>query len=404
MRILLVTQYFYPENFKSNDIAFELAKRGYKVDVLCGLPNYPEGRIYKGYGVFRKRIEKRDGVNIYRALQVSRGTTGSKLRLLINYFSYVVFGSIWAICLAMFRKYDCVLVHETSPITQAVPAIIVKKMQRIPFYIWVLDIWPDAMTSGGGIKNKQLIDQMTKFVKWVYNNAEKIMISSRGFEALIAKLDEKYQQKIVYFPNWADDVLRQPKCDIPQLPDGYKIMMAGNLGSAQTIKSVMQATLLLKQRKDIKWIFVGDGSEKKYMEEFVVQHNLHDTVFLMGRFPSEYMGSFFAQADAMLITLRAKFPHIRAVVPARLQSYMSSGKPIIGMADGGVADLIREADCGLCVHAEDYTALCQAIVDDIIPNKETFSQKGSNGRAFYEKNFTTNRCINNLETIINTQQ
>lgn len=401
MRVLLVTQYFYPENFKSNDMAFELAKRGYKVDVLCSLPNYPEGHIFKGYGIFKKRIEKIDGVNIYRALQVSRGSHGSRIRLVINYLSFVIFGSLWAIFLSIFKKYDCVIVHEPSPITQAVPAIIVKKWHKIPLYIWVLDIWPDAMTSGGGVKSKRLIKLMTKFVKWVYNNASKILISSKGFENLISQHDEKSRKKLVYFPNWADDVLKQPKYEIPKLPDGYKIMMAGNLGSAQTIKSVMEATLLLKNRTEIKWIFVGDGSEKKYMEEFIDKHNLHDTVYLMGRYPGDYMGSFFAQADAMLITLRAEFPHIKAVIPARLQSYMSSGKPIIAMADGGVADLVKEADCGICVKAEDYKGLCEAIVNEILINKETFTQKGLNGRIFYEKFFTTQQCINNLESIIN---
>ncbi len=401
MRVLLVTQYFYPENFKSNDMAFELTERGYKVDVLCGLPNYPEGHIFKGYGIFKKRIEKINGVNIYRALQVSRGSHGSKIRLLINYFSFVIFGSLWAVFLSIIKKYDCVIVHEPSPITQAVPAIIVKKWQKIPFYIWVLDIWPDAMTSGGGIKSKRLIGIMTKFVKWVYNNASKILISSKGFEDLIARQDEKYRTKLVYFPNWAADVLKQPQYNIPKLPDGYKIMMAGNLGSAQTIKSVMAATLMLKERKDIKWIFVGDGSEKKYMEDFIDKHNLGDTVFLMGRYPGNYMGSFFEQADAMLITLRAEFPHIRAVVPARLQSYMSSGKPIIAMADGGVADLVREADCGISVKAEDYNSLCKVITNNILTNREKFAIKGQNGRRYYERFFTTQQCIDKLESIIN---
>ena len=404
MRVLLVTQYFFPENFKSNDMAFELAQRGYKVDVLCGLPNYPEGHIFKGYGIFKKRIEKINGVNIYRALQVSRGSHGSKIRLLINYFSFVIFGSLWAVFLSILKKYDCVIVHEPSPITQAVPAIIVKKWQKIPFYIWVLDIWPDAMTSGGGIKSKRLIGIMTKFVKWVYNNASKILISSKGFEDLIARQDEKYRAKIVYFPNWADDVLKQPQYNIPKLPAGYKIMMAGNLGRAQTIKSVMAAALMLKEHKYIKWIFVGDGSEKKYMEEFIDKHNLGDTVFLMGRYPGNYMGSFFEQADAMLITLRAEFPHIRAVVPARLQSYMSSGKPIIAMADGGVADLVREADCGISVKAEDFSSLCKIIVNDILPNREEFAIKGQNGRRYYERLFTTQQCINKLESIINSHE
>lgn len=399
MRILIVTQYFYPENFKSNDMAFELAKRGHDVTVLCGIPNYPEGAYYEGYGLFQKRSETINGVKVYRCFQSARGRKAKGAFLALNYLTFAAFGSLWALYLGLFKKYDRVIVHEPSPITQAVPAIIVKKLQKIPFHIWVLDIWPDAMSSGGGIKNKRILSAMTKFVRWIYRNSTKILISSKGFTELILKQGEEFKDKLVYFPNWSDDVLQQPQQSIPKLPEGYKIMMAGNLGSAQTIKAVMEAALLLKDYKEVKWIFVGDGSEKPYIDEFVAKHHLKDTVFALGRFPANCMGSFYRQADAMLITLRAKFPHIRAVVPARLQNYMSSGNPIIGMADGGVAETIREANCGICVPAEDYKALSETILN-ILKQKEDFAQFGKNGREYFLQHFTKDHCIDNLEKII----
>lgn len=400
MKVLLVTQYFFPENFKSNDMAFELAKRGHEVTVLCGIPNYPEGKYFSGYGLFKRRKETIDGVKVYRCFQSARGKKAKGIFLALNYLTFVIFGSISALYLSLFKKFDCVIVHEPSPITQAVPAIIVKKLQNIPFYIWVLDIWPDAMSSGGGIKNKRVLSIMTRFVKWVYNNASRILISSKGFEELILKQGKEYKDKLIYFPNWSDDTLSQPDKDIPKLPSGFKLLMAGNLGSAQTIKAVMDAALLLKDRSDIKWIFVGDGSEKPYIDNFVKEHRLENTVYALGRFPADYMGSFFRSADAMLITLRAKFPHIRAVVPARLQSYMTSGKPIIGMADGGVAETIADANCGICVKAEDSKALSEAILDFVSLDKTTQIDLGSNGRKYYKKFFTKELCIDNLEKII----
>lgn len=399
MKILIVTQYFYPENFKSNDMAFELAKRGHEVSVLCGIPNYPEGVYYKGYGLLHKRIETIEGVKIYRCFQSARGRKAKGAFLSLNYLTFAFFGTLWAIWLSIFKKYDCVIVHEPSPITQAVPAVLIKKIQKIPFYIWVLDIWPDAMSSGGGIKNKRILSSMAKLVKWIYRNSAKILISSKGFKDLILKQGKEFESKLVYFPNWSDDVLAQPLQPVPDLPNGYRIMMAGNLGSAQTIKAVMGATLLLKDEKDIKWIFVGDGSEKSYIDDFVAKHHLEDTVFAIGRFPANCMGSFYRQADAMLITLRAKFPHIRAVVPARLQNYLSSGNPIIGMADGGVADTIKEAECGICVSAEDYKALSNEILK-IFKKKQDFAQLGKNGREYFLKHFTKEHCIDNLEKII----
>lgn len=399
MKILLVTQYFYPENFKSNDMAFELAKRGHEVSVLCGIPNYPEGVYYKGYGLFHKRTEAIDSVKIYRCFQSVRGRKAKGLFLSLNYLTFAFFGSLWALWLSIFKKFDCVIVHEPSPITQAIPAVLIKKIQKIPFYIWVLDIWPDAMSSGGGIKNKRILSAMTKLVKWIYRNSTKILISSKGFKELILKQGTEFENKLVYFPNWSDDVLAQPLQKIPELTQGYKIMMAGNLGSAQTIKAVMEAALLLKDEKEVKWIFVGDGSEKSYIEDFIASHHLEDTVFALGRFPANCMGSFYRQADAMLITLRAKFPHIRAVVPARLQNYMSSGNPIIGMADGGVADTIKEAECGICVPAEDYKGLSNAI-KGILEQKNEFAEFGKNGREYFLSHYTKDHCIDNLERII----
>lgn len=399
MKILIVTQYFYPENFKSNDMAFELAKRGHEVNVLCGIPNYPEGVYYKGYSLFRKRTETIDGVKIYRCFQSARGRKAKGLFLSLNYLTFAFFGSLWALWLSIFKKYDCVIVHEPSPITQAIPAVLIKKITKIPFHIWVLDIWPEAMSSGGGIKNKRILSTMTKLVKWIYRNSTKILISSKGFKELILNQGTEFENKLVYFPNWSDDVLAQPLQKIPELPQGYKIMMAGNLGSAQTIKAVMEAALLLKDEKEVKWIFVGDGSEKCYIDDFVAKHHLEDTVFALGRFPANCMGSFYKQADAMLITLRAKFPHIRAVVPARLQNYMSSGNPIIGMADGGVADTINEAECGICVPAEDYKGLSNAI-KDILKQKNEFAELGKNGREYYLCYYTKDHCIDNLEKII----
>lgn len=398
MKILLVTQYFYPENFKSNDIAFELVKRGHVVDVLSGIPNYPEGRYFSGYGLFRKRIEVVDGVRIYRAFQMPRGRNAKGFGLALNYLTYALFSCFWGIYLAVKNDYDCLLVHEPSPITQALPAVLLKKIRKIPFHIWVLDIWPDAMSSGGGIRNKHLLAWMTRFVRMVYDNAAKILISSRDFESLILKQGD-YKDKLVYFPNWAEDILKMPIRPIPDLPSGFRIMMAGNLGSAQTIKAVMQAALLMKDIKDVKWIFIGDGSERAYIEQFRSEYRLEDTVYVLGRYPFEYMSAFFHQADAMLITLRANFPHLKAVVPARLQSYMSAGKPILGMIDGGSASLIKEADCGCVVPAEDYEALCR-IITDILSDKNQFAQKGKNGRKYFEKYFTKKMCIDNLEQII----
>ena len=398
MRILLVTQYFYPENFKSNDIAFELAKRGHEVDALVGIPNYPEGKYYKGYGLLKKRHEVVNGVHIYRAFQTPRGKGGWRLPL--NYLTYVISGCIDVLIYFAWKKYDCVICHETSPIFQAYPGLLVSKLRKIPFYMWVLDIWPDAMRSGGGIKNEKIIDWADRRVKGIYKDCTKILISSKRFtESILPKGD--FADKIVYFPNWSEDMLEMPSdYHIPELPNGFKIMIAGNLGKSQNLDAVAEAMVKLRDVPEVKWIFVGDGSRKEWLDQFIVNNGLEDCAYTLGRYPFAAMPAFFAKADAMLVTLRAEFPHLGMVVPARLQSYMSAGRPVLAMIGSGGQDIIREADCGYAVGAGDVDAFVKVIREKVLTDREGFEAKGMNGRRYFEEHYRKEDCIDHLEDII----
>lgn len=270
MRILLVTQYFYPEVFKSNDLAFELARRGHHVDALVGIPNYPEGKYFKGYGLFSKRHEvidcsddnRKGKVNVYRCFQTPRGRGG--WRLPINYFSYVISGCLWVLFFFAWRKkYDCIIGHEPSPIFQAYPSLLLRKLRKTPFYYWIMDLWPDAMMSGGGVKNKRVLGFIDKLVKGIYRQTDKILITSRRFYKPIAAKGD-FADKIIYFPNWSDDILKMPQVyDIPQLFDGFKIMITGNLGKSQNLEAVTEVMLGLKDIPEVKWVFVGGGSRKE---------------------------------------------------------------------------------------------------------------------------------------------
>lgn len=399
-RVLIITQYFYPENFKSNDIAFELAKKGYGVDVLCGIPNYPDGEYFRGYGLFKKRFENINGVNVFRSFQIARGKNNS-IRLALNYLSYAFFASLWILFYFIWRKYDVIFVHEPSPITQGIPAVLLKKIKRIPLYFWVLDIWPDAMTSGGGIKNKKILSLVDSLVRFIYNNCDRILISSRGFESLILNKGD-YQDKIVYYPNWSEDILSMSQdYSTPELPDGFLIMVAGNLGKSQNPEAIIEAAKLTSSNKTIKWIFIGDGSKKQWIDYAIENYSLHETVFTYGRFPFEAMPKLFSHANAMLLTLKAEYPHLKQVVPARLQSYMAASVPVLGMIDGGGADIIQESDCGYVVPAGDYNELVRVLNETVLTDLDSFKVKGQNGRRYYEDNFRKETCIENLVDIFN---
>lgn len=399
MRILLVTQYFYPEVFKSNDLAFELVKRGHHVDALVGIPNYPDGKYFKGYGLFSKRHEVVNGVNVYRCFQTPRGKGG--WRLPINYFSYVISGCLFVLFyFAWKKKYDCIIGHEPSPIFQAYPALLLRKLRNIPFYYWIMDLWPDAMKSGGGIKNEKLLNLVDKLVKDIYSQTDKILITSERFREAIAKKGN-FKDKIYYFPNWSDDILSMSQeYEIPQLPEGFKIMIAGNLGKSQNLEAVTEVMLGLKDVSEVKWIFVGGGSRREWLEQFIKDNALEDRAICVGQYPFKAMPAFLKQADAMLVTLRAGFPHLEAVVPARLQSYMSAGRPVLAMIGCGGADIINESQCGYAVPAGDSDALIKIIKEKVLLNKDAFSMMGNNGRHYYEKNYRMDLCIDNLEKII----
>ena len=399
MRVLLVTQYFYPENFKSNDIALELTKRGHKVTVLTGLPNYPEGKIHENYGFFKRTKENYQGVSVIRTWLVPRGKGGG-VRLFLNYFSWAFFASIKALFLSFQKKFDVILVHEPSPITQGFPAIVVKKIQKIPLHFWVLDLWPESLTSAGGISNKYVLLIFTKMVKYIYNNSDKILVSSKGFkESILAKGD--YNDKLVYFPNWAEDSILKGNSNypIPDLPKGFKIIFAGNIGVAQDVNSVIKTALILKEKTDIHFVFIGDGRSKVQLEDFVLENDLNQTVHFLGRFPIDAMKTFFNQADVLLVSLKDELI-FNVTVPAKLQAYLCTQKPILGMLNGEGAAIINDANCGLSVNAGDPNGLAEKVLKLYEMSNEGRNILGGNGFRYFEENFTMSKCIDNLEFIL----
>lgn len=397
MRVLLVTQYFHPENFKSNDVAFELSRRGYDVTVLTGLPNYPKGRIYDGYGIFRKRKEVIDGVKIYRTLVIPRGHGGGA-RLALNYLSWAFVASIWAFFMAIFRRYDAVIVHETSPITQGFPALIVKKLQKIPMYFWVLDLWPESLQAAGNINNKHILGFFTWVTSLMYRNSDKILMSSKGFRKSILDKGD-FEEKLVYFPNWAEDIFNDPADgEIPDLPEGFKVMFAGNVGEAQDFDTVMSAALMLKG-SGARLIVVGDGRKKEWVDKFVVENDLADVVFMMGRHPLESMPTFFSRADVLFLSLKDDYI-FTLTTPAKLQAYMASGKPVLAMIDGDARQLIEECRCGLACKAGDAEAFAGAVKKLMCMPAEELCKYGRNGREYFERYFRKDGCIEHLCSLI----
>ena len=394
MKLLIVTQYFYPENFKCNDMAFELKRRGHDVTVMTAIPNYPVGKFYDGYGVFKKRKEIVHGVKVYRSLLIPRGKGGG-LRLALNYLSYTLFASIKAFWMGFTKKYDAIIVHEPSPILVGVPAVIVKKIKKIPLHFWVLDLWPESLTAAGGITNKSVLRLFDKITQWIYKNSNTLLIGSKGYrQSIIQKGD--FGNKIKYYPNWVEErLLENDISSIPDFPKGFNIVVAGNMGDAQDLPHILDAMLILKGNP-INIIFIGDGRKKDYVENFAFEHSMQDQIICLGRHPLEMMPSFFSKADVLFMALKDE-PIFALTVPSRIQAYMSAGKPIVAMINGEGADLINEAQCGWTVHAEDSKALAILLKNLSCMDNSVLVEKGMNGKQYSEKNFNFSTCIDNLE-------
>ena len=399
MKILIITQYFYPENFKSNDLAFELKNRGHDVTVLTGLPNYPEGEIYDDYGFFKNRKQIVKGVKVVRSLLLPRGKGGG-IRLFLNYYSFAFFASIKAVLRSFSNKYDSIIVHEPSPITQFYPAYFLHKLQKTPVYFWVMDLWPESLEIAGGVKNQFVLNYFKKLVIKFYKNSEKILITSKGFRKSITEKGD-FDNKIEYFPNWAEESISDgiSNYPIPTLPDGFKVMFAGNVGEAQDMESIMTAAKILKDHSHIKFIIVGDGRKLSFVNDFIKENELQKTVFCLGRFPVEAMSTFFSKADLMLVSLKHD-KIFNLTVPAKVQAYMSVSKPIIGMLDGEGADIINDANCGTSVGAGKSNELADAIIKFSTLCESELVQMGKNGKVFFEKNFKLSSCIDILENIL----
>lgn len=399
MKILFISQYFYPEVFRGNDIAFNFVERGHEVMVISGIPNYPKGKFFDGYGLFKKNIEKINGVKIIHVPIFPRGS-GKAFGLFLNYFSYAFFGSVYSFFLSLRYKYDLIFVQQLSPVTMSLPGVIVKKMQKIPMYLWVLDLWPESLIVLGGISNRFIINIFDYFVKLQYKNAHKILVSSQGFiNFILAKRVNR--NKIIHFPNWAESVFNNSKMkEIDNLPEGFLVMFAGNIGESQDFDSIMEATKLLRNETDIHFIFLGEGRKTEFAIKFVEDNNLHNTVHFLGRYPIEDMPSFFSYASIMLVTLRDDLV-FNATAPAKLQAYMANGKPIVGMLNGDGADIIKKSDCGLVAPAANYQKLAEIIKEfrDMPENQRV--QLGINGKNYCDTYFNKNKCLDNLSIIIN---
>ena len=394
MRILLVSQYFWPENFPINGFISALKDKGYELEVLTGIPNYPLGQIFQNYSFFGPTTDTFKEIVIHRVPLIPRGD-GNHIRLALNYVSFAVMASLLSPFYCR-NRYDVIFAYEPSPITVALPAMVMKNVKSAPLVFWMQDLWPESLSATGAVRSKAVLKITELLVRFIYKGCDRILAQSKAFIPSIVKLGGEYD-RILYFPNSADPLYQPvlpPDDSIEQslLPSGFRVVFAGNIGVAQDFHTILSAAEQLKPHKDIHWIIFGDGRMSNWVKTEISRLGLSDTVHLLGRFPAESMPRFFSLADALLVTLK-KEPIFALTIPSKIQSYLACAKPIIAALDGEGAKVVDEAGAGITCSAENPTKLAQAVLKMYRITPDERNAMGLRGRKYFEKNFALARLI-----------
>lgn len=399
MRIVIVTQYFWPENFRINDLALGLRSRGHEVTVYTGKPNYPGGRFFPGYGFFGRSTEDYQGVKVIRVPLLPRGG-GGPARLVLNFLSFALLASLLA-PLRCRGEYDAILVFEPSPITVGLPAVVLKWTKRAPLLFWVQDLWPENLEATGMVRSRWVLGLVARFARFLYRRSDLVLVQSEAFTAPIRALGVE-AAKIRYYPNSAESLYHPVAADAPpppgqpSLPDGFRVMFAGNIGAAQDFETILGAAELTREERGVHWTIVGDGRMHSWVAAEVARRGLAGTVHLLGRHPMESMPPLFARADAMLVTLRNE-PVFALTIPSKLQSYLACGRPILAALAGEGARVVREAGAGVAVRPGDAPALAAAVLElSRMPRAEREAM-GERGRRYFERHFERALLLTRLE-------
>lgn len=387
LNVLILTQYFWPETFRINEVALSLRDAGADVTVLTGKPNYPDGAIFDGYRAAGTKREDYHGIPVYRVPMLPRGQR-SALGLALNYLSFAASGSVFGPWLLRGKRIDAILVYGISPILQGIAAIAVKLFKRAPVALWVQDLWPQSLEATGYVKDRRVLKAVEWVVRGIYRYSDMLLVQSPAFTDAVAKLASR--EKIRYQPNPGELALDSPArpaggSPVPFRRDCFNVVFAGNLGTAQSVETIVAAAARLADDPRIRFVLVGSGSRVDWIREEVARLGLGN-VELPGRFPPEAMPAILQGASVLLVTL-AREDIFRLTLPSKVQAYLAAGKPILAAVDGEGARIVAESGAGLAVPAEDPAALAEAIVRMAALPAADLERMGRSGRAYYDAHF-----------------
>lgn len=397
MRILIVSQSFYPDNFKINNLVKDFSELGHDITVLSGLGDYTTGKINKNYRFFKNRTEMYNGVTVKRVRTISR-RKGPIFRSL-NYISFAFFGGLWGFFSR--KKFDLVYVYQPSPATMIFPGVIVAKKLKIPLLIYCLDIWPEAVKAMS-IKEETIAYKIIhRLSRWLYRESDFILVSSKSFMKYLYEVNGISYSIMSYLPQHSDyaEVSEEFQKNILKKRAAFNFVFTGNIGFVQDVETIIRATTFVEKQYDYIVHIIGDGSNLECCKQLAKKLGVTKKIIFYGRKPASTMHSFYLAADACLLTLKYE-NKIGLTIPAKLQGYMSESKPIIAAIEGDARAIIEEANCGICVNASDSESYGKALMSFMDSDDVTRGKFGKNAFLYYQKHFTKNEFIRNTNNIM----
>lgn len=397
MRLLVITQYFWPEEFRINDLVAELSARGHQVTVLTGVPSYPRGSVFPEYAANPDRFREYEGCEVIRVPMTTRGQ--GKLRLVINYITFAASATIAGVVALAGRRFDAVFVFEPSPPTVGLPAVSLRALHGWPVAFWVLDQWPESLAAVGVVRSPWVLRQVGRLVRFIYKRCDLLLTTSKSMIPLIANYASP-GQRIEYFPNWTEAAFEREGAPVP--PEArrragvFTVMFAGNIGEAQDFPAILDAAERLRHRTDLRWVIAGDGRMATWVRDEISRRGLQSNFTMLGRLPADTMPALFIEADALLVSLRAD-PVFSLTAPGKIQSYLAAGVPVLAMLDGEGASVIEEAGAGFTSPAGDGARLAANVERLVALSSAERVALGARGASFASRDFSRTTLLNRLE-------
>jgi glycosyltransferase involved in cell wall biosynthesis len=404
VRLLVVTQYFWPENFRVNDLVAELVSRGHEVTVLTGWPNYPDGKIFSDFRENPRFFDEYKGARVVRVPMLPRGQ--GDFQLILNYFSFALTASVLGSWRLRGHRFDSIFACQLSPVTVGIPAAVFRAIKKAPLAFWVLDLWPETLQAIGVVRSKFILKIVGKLVASIYKRCDLILAQSKSLVPAITKYTRQ-GARIEYFPSWAESVFNMQNVlaapEIPLKTGCFNVLFAGNIGDAQDFPAIVAAAEILKHHQSIRWLIVGDGRMAGWVAGEIRKRGLQDSMLMLGRYPVERMPSFFKHADALLVSLKDE-PIFALTIPGKLQSYLAAGIPVLAMLNGEGAVVVQNGGAGLACRAGDHKALAEAVLKLSTMSIDERKAMGLNGVVLSKEEFGREKLIGQLEAWLESLQ